>query len=33
MRDGVIDVDVATPANRGFFGFDFRIAADGANYE
>ena len=33
MRDGVIDVDVATPANRGFFGFDFRIDADGANYE
>ena len=22
LRDGVIDVDVATPANRGFFGFD-----------
>jgi hypothetical protein len=33
MRDGVIDVDVATPATRGFFGFDFRIGADGANYE
>ena len=33
MRDGVIDVDVATPAKRGFFGFDFRIASDGANYE
>ena len=33
MRDGVIDVDVATPAKRGFFGFDFRIGADGANYE
>ncbi len=33
MRDGVIDVDVATPAIRGFFGFDFRIAQDGANYE
>jgi hypothetical protein len=33
MRDGVIDVDVATTANRGFFGFDFRIGADGANYE
>jgi hypothetical protein len=31
MRDGVIDVDVATPAVRGFFGFDVRI--DGANYE
>jgi hypothetical protein len=33
MRDGVIDVDVATPANRGFFGFDFRLDKDGTNYE
>src|SRR5262245_10134274 len=33
MRDGVIDVDVATPAKRGFFGFDFRIDEKGANYE
>ena len=33
MRDAVIDVDVATPAKRGFFGFDFRIGEDGANYE
>ena len=33
MRDGVIDADVATSARRGFFGFDFRIAADGSNYE
>jgi hypothetical protein len=33
MRDGVIDVDVATPANRGFFGIQFRIANDGANAE
>jgi len=33
MRDGVIDVDVATPANRGFFGFDFRIDEKGNNYE
>jgi hypothetical protein len=33
MRDGVVDVDVATPAVRGFFGFDVRIPADGANYE
>ncbi len=33
MRDGVIDVDVATPATRGFFGFDFRIDDAGANYE
>ncbi len=28
MRDGVIDVDVATPANRGFFGIQFRIEND-----
>lgn len=33
MRDGVIDVDVATPASRGFFGIQFRIAGDGANAE
>ncbi len=33
MRDGVLDVDVATPASRGFFGFDFRIDEKGANYE
>jgi hypothetical protein len=33
MRDGVIDVDVATPARRGFFGIQFRIANDGANAE
>jgi len=33
MRDGIIDVDVATPAKRGFFGFDIRIDKDGANYE
>jgi hypothetical protein len=33
MRDGVMDVDVATPAARGFFGFDFRIDEKGANYE
>ncbi len=33
MRDGVIDVDVATPAKRGFFGLDFRIANGGANHE
>ena len=33
MRDGVIDVDVATPANRGFFGIQFRITDDGANSE
>jgi hypothetical protein len=33
MRDAVIDVDVATPAIRGFFGLDVRIDGDGANYE
>ena len=33
MRDGIIDVDVATPAIRGFFGLDVRIDGDGANYE
>ena len=33
MRDGVIDVDVATPAIRGFFGIQFRIAGEGANAE
>jgi hypothetical protein len=33
LRDGVIDVDVATPAKRGFFGIDFRIDKDEANYE
>jgi len=33
MRDAVIDVDVATPAKRGFFGVQFRLADDGANGE
>jgi hypothetical protein len=33
MRDAVIDVDVATPAKRGFFGFDVRITDDGLNSE
>jgi hypothetical protein len=33
MRDAVIDVDVATPAARGFFGFQFRLADEGANGE
>lgn len=33
MRDAVIDVDVATPAKRGFFGFVFRVDEKGANYE
>ncbi|MGZ4789667.1 MAG: hypothetical protein ACXVZX_14210 [Terriglobales bacterium] len=32
MRDGVVDVDVATPARRGFFG-DFRIDKERVNYE
>ena len=31
LRDGVIDVDVATPATRGFFGIQFRIASDNLN--
>ena len=33
LRDGVVDVDVATPAKRGFFGIQFRLSADGANGE
>ena len=33
MRDGVVDVDVATPASRGFFGIQFRIANGDANAE
>jgi NADH:ubiquinone oxidoreductase subunit len=33
MRDGVIDVDVSTPASIGFFGFYFRMTDDGANTE
>jgi hypothetical protein len=33
MRDGVVDVDVATPAVYGFLGFMFRIVDDGANAE
>ena len=33
MRDGVIDVDVSTPASRGFFGIQFRIAGDDGNAE
>jgi len=33
MRDAVIDVDVATPASRGFFGIQFRISSEGANAE
>jgi hypothetical protein len=33
MRDGFVDVDVATSAARGFFGFVFRAIDDGANSE
>lgn len=33
MRDGVIDVDVSTPASRGFFGIQFRIEGEGNNSE
>jgi len=33
IRDGVIDVDVATTARRGFFGIQFRISDDGGNAE
>ena len=33
MRDAVVDVDVATPASRGFFGIQFRIDKDGNNAE
>ncbi len=33
MRDGVVDMDVATPASRGFFGIQFRLADNGANGE
>ena len=29
MRDGIIDVDVATPASRGFFGIEFRTQNEG----
>ena len=33
MRDAVIDVDVSTPASRGFFGIQFRVAPNGADAE
>jgi hypothetical protein len=33
IRDAVIDVDVATPLSRGFFGIQFRMSSDGANSE
>jgi hypothetical protein len=32
MRDGVIDVDVSTPASRGFFGIQFRIVDKDAEW-
>lgn len=32
MRDGVVDVDVATPAPRGFFGIQFRIDEKNAEW-
>ena len=32
MRDGVIDVDVATPASRGFFGIQFRIEGNSGEW-
>jgi hypothetical protein len=33
MRDGIVDLDVATPASRGFFGMQFRLSEDGATAE
>jgi hypothetical protein len=33
MRDGVLDMDIATPAARGFFGIQFRLDAEGNNGE
>ena len=33
IRDGVIDMDVSTPALRGFFGIQFRLDAAGDNGE
>jgi len=32
LRDGVIDVDVSTPARRGFFGIQFRIDGDNGEW-
>jgi hypothetical protein len=32
VRDCVIDVDVATPASRGFFGIQFRIEGENAEW-
>lgn len=33
LRDGVVDVDVTTPASRGFFGIQFRIAGESGSGE
>lgn len=33
MRDGVVDVDIATPAPKGFFGIQFRISPEEPNAE
>ncbi len=33
LRDGVVDVDVFTPASRGFSGIQFRVTDEGANGE
>ena len=33
LRDGIVDVDVATRADYGFIGFMFRIVNDGADAE
>ncbi|MGZ6141276.1 MAG: hypothetical protein ACXWLA_11400 [Myxococcaceae bacterium] len=33
FRDGVVDLDVSTPAARGFFGIEFRISDEGATAE
>jgi hypothetical protein len=32
IRDGVVDVDVATPAKRGFFGIQFRIQGNNGEW-
>ena len=32
LRDGVIDVDVATPAKRGFFGIQFRVEGNNGEW-
>ena len=33
LRDGVVDVDVATPAKRGFFGIQFRLGGESGDGE